>query len=134
MNQPEVFIAVVVIRHDTVLLVKREGVWLVPDGALVKGVDLQQTAETVVLTETGLTVSAGRPIYNFDFMGRDDDGALARHRLVIHMAAEFVSGEFGVGNEGDVAWVSVEAMEFMAIDDNTLILLEAVDFLVLEDA
>lgn len=133
MNQPELFVGVVVIRHDTVLLVKQEDRWQVPSGQVVRGEALQQAAEAVVLTMTGLTVRADKPVYHFDFIQCDESNKVVQHRLVINLAAEFVSGEFPLGREGDVAWVSIEAMEFMGIDNSSLVLLEEIGFLVLEE-
>ena len=138
-KSPVLGVGTVVIRHNTVLLIKcnqgpKKGIWSIPIGPHRMGETLQQAVERETLAMTGMKVKGGRPVYNHDLIERGEDGGVLQHYLIIYLAAEYLSGNPVPGAEAeDVAWVSVEAMEFMDIDEEALLLLEALEFLELAD-
>ncbi|HGX92081.1 MAG TPA: NUDIX domain-containing protein [Candidatus Tenderia sp.] len=138
-KQATLSMGAVVIRHNTVLLIKRKeapkrGVWSIPVYPQQMGQTLQQTLEAEIARTTGMLVKGGRPLYSQELIEHDTEGQLSRHQITLFLAGHYLSGNPVAGGEAeDVAWVSVEAMEFMEIDEEALLLLEALAFLELED-
>ncbi len=137
--RPVLRVGAVVIRHNTVLLVKcadgpKRGFWSIPVTAMVVGESLPQILERYIAETTGMVVEGGCPVYSEDSIERDDQGKVVDHQTTIFLAARYISGNpVAGGGAEEVAWVSVEAMEFMEIDEAALLLLEALSFLELED-
>ncbi len=135
----EIHVGAVIIRHETVLLVRRgdgpkAGKWTIPEAPLAPGEGLQQACEAMLARQTGMAFRAGRPCYNHDRIVRDEQGTLLVHELTLFLNGAYLSGHPAPGGEVEaVAWVSVEAMESMEIDDEALQLLDALEFLVLEE-
>ncbi len=138
--QIEVEVGAVVIRHNTVLLIKhntppKKGQWCIPVGPLKPDQTMQQSMEQYIATLCGIDVVGGRPLYNHEQILKNQNGEVIQHRLTLYIEGKYQTGEpvsAGIDAE-EVAWVSVEAMEFMDIDEEALLLLEALGFLELEE-
>ena len=136
----ELLIGAVIIRHNTVLLIKhntppKKGLWCIPVGPLKLDQTMQQSMEQHIATICGMDVVGGRPLYNHEQILKDQNGEVTQHRLTLYIEGKYQTGEpvsAGINAE-EVAWVSVEAMEFMDIDEEALLLLEALGFLELEE-
>lgn len=103
--RPLVGIGIVVLRGDSVLLVRRgkapaKGRWSIPGG----GQELGETAETAarreLLEETGLEVGALQLVAHVDSISRDADGRVQFHYTILDFAAAWQGGEPVAG--GDV--------------------------------
>ncbi len=138
MKQAVFSVGAVVIRHDTVLLIRhhsgpKKGVWSIPVVALTVGETMQQQLARYLAETTGMVVEGGRPVYSEERIDRGDGGELLGHRVTVFLAGRYLSGNPAAAGDAEaVAWVSVEAMEFMEIDEEALLLLEALAFLELE--
>lgn len=103
-------VGALVIHEGKVLLVRRKhpparGEWSVPGGRVLPGETLQAAAEREVYEETGLTVRAGQPVFAFDLIERDDDGALRFHYVIVDLHADYVDGVPVPGDDAeDVLW------------------------------
>lgn len=102
---PKVAAGVLVIRDDSVLLVRRvnepfRGLWTLPAGFVNGGEDPAEAAQRECLEETGLSVRVTR-VYDIVSGREHPRGA----DFVIVYQAEFVSGEMLAGDDADaVDW------------------------------
>jgi 8-oxo-dGTP diphosphatase len=96
--RPIVGIGIVVIKGDSVLLVRRGkppniGAWTLPGGAQEVGETAEDAGRRELQEETGLEVG---PMYfaaTVDNIRRDETGRVRFHYTIIDFAARWVSGE-----------------------------------------
>jgi len=131
---PRVGVGAVVIKDDKVLLVKRgispsKGLWAIPGGNMNLGETLKETAEREIMEETGIAIEAKDPIYAFDFMERDDEGAILYHYVVVDLLAEYRKGEpRGADDALEARWFAWEELKNLPVSKNTLALLRKIGF------
>jgi ADP-ribose pyrophosphatase YjhB (NUDIX family) len=103
--RPLVGIGAVVLRRDSVLLVRRgkppsAGSWSIPGGAQKLGETAEAAARRELREETGLDVGPLHLLTHVDSIHRDAAGRVQYHYTILDFAAEWVSGEPTAG--GDV--------------------------------
>ncbi|MEJ2099402.1 MAG: NUDIX hydrolase [Desulfobacterales bacterium] len=114
---PVVAVGAVVFKSNCVLLVRRgkapaEDLWAIPGGSVEIGETLQQAAEREILEETGIKIRAGKPIYIFDVIDRDEDEKIRFHYVIIDLAADYVSGEPAAGDDAaEARWISAHELK-----------------------
>ncbi len=129
-DAPRVGVGAVVFQDGRVLMIKRgkspsKGMWSIPGGRLELGETLQEAAEREVFEETGLIVRAGKPLYVFDMVARDDDGRIKYHYIIVDLTAEYIQGELKAGDDADDArWVLFEELESLGVSEKTISLLQ----------
>jgi ADP-ribose pyrophosphatase len=112
-------------RKNKVLLVKRgrppgEGLWAVPGGRVKLGETLKAAVEREVREETGLVVRAGKPVYAFDLIERDEAGQVQYHYVVVDLLADYIKGEPSPGDDAlEARWVTLEALEYLPTSRKT---------------
>ena len=113
--RPLVGIGAVVLRQDSVLLVRRgkppnEGSWSLPGGAQELGETAEQAARRELLEETGLQVGTLQLVAHVDSIHHDPAGRVRFHYTILDFAARWTGGEPRPG--GDVT-----AAEFARLAD-----------------
>jgi ADP-ribose pyrophosphatase len=122
-------VGAVVFHRDRVLLVKRAKppapeLWAIPGGSVRLGESLQAAAEREILEETGVTICAGEPVFTFDAVEHDAEGAVRFHYVIVDLEAEYVAGVPRAGDDArDARWVGRDELEHLPIHHRTLRLL-----------
>jgi ADP-ribose pyrophosphatase YjhB (NUDIX family) len=108
---PMVGIGIVLIRGETVLLIRRgkppaAGAWSLPGGAQELGETAEAAARRELLEETGLTVGALTLVAHVDSIHRDESGRIQYHYTILDFCADYAGGEAQAGGDvTEVAWV-----------------------------
>jgi 8-oxo-dGTP diphosphatase len=129
---PRVAIGALVLREGRVLVVERgnppaEGLWALPGGSVELGETLAEATEREVLEETGIVVRAGKVVYGFDAVVRDDDARVRFHYVILDLECEYVSGEPAAGGDArDARFVTPEELATLRSSRATLDLLRRV--------
>ena len=127
---PLVAVGAVVFNKGKLLLVLRakppaENYWTIPGGCVELGETLQEAAEREIREETGLTIQAREPVYTFDLIERDANGAILFHYVIVDLAAHYVSGELRPGDDAtDVCWASFKEVKSLKVSAATRKLLK----------
>jgi ADP-ribose pyrophosphatase len=129
-EHPRAAVGAVVFKDDKVLLVRRGrppaiGQWAIPGGNVKLGETLQEAAEREILEETGIVIRAGDPIYSFDAIVRDADGAVQFHYVIVDVTADYIEGSPRPGDDADeVRWLDAQALDALPVSPPTLKLLK----------
>jgi 8-oxo-dGTP diphosphatase len=128
-------VGAIVIKDEKILLVKRlkaphKDLWAIPGGSVELGETLQETAEREIHEETGLTIKAGKPVYTFDLIEKDDRGSVRFHFVIVDLYAVYISGDLQAADDAiDAQWFDPEELDKIAISENTRDLLHKIGFL-----
>ena len=132
---PRVGVGAIVIKDGKVLLVRRaappnKDLWAIPGGMLELGETLQEGAEREIFEETNIRIKAGKPIFTFDLLERNQEGKIRFHFLIVDMEAEYLTGEIKAASDAlDACWATPEECRHLAATDNTVRLLEELGFI-----
>ena len=115
--RPIVGIGIVVIKGDTVLLVRRGkppniGAWTLPGGAQELGETAEDAARRELLEETGIEVGKLHFAATVDNIRRDETGRVRFHYTIIDFAARWVSGEPVADTDvTEAVWAPLDALD-----------------------
>jgi ADP-ribose pyrophosphatase YjhB (NUDIX family) len=115
-TRPIVGIGIVVLKGDSVLLVRRGkppavGSWTLPGGAQDLGETCEAAARRELEEETGLRVGALHLAANVDSIRHDDAGRVQYHYTIIDYACRWESGEPMAGTDvTEAAWVPMDRL------------------------
>jgi 8-oxo-dGTP diphosphatase len=129
-KQPVVAVGAVVFKDECILLVKRRhapnaGQWAIPGGKVRLGETLQDAAEREIREETGITIRARDPIYTFELIDHDPQGAILYHYVIIDLLAEYVAGTLAPADDAiDAAWIERSTLASLPVNQQTLKLLD----------
>ncbi len=110
---PILAVSAAIIRDGKVLIVRRaprppaSGLYTLPGGGVEVGETLTEAVRREVREETGLTVEPVALAGYREAIGRDDDGRIRRHFVILPFAARWIAGE-PVLNEELTAWQWLE--------------------------
>ncbi|MCP4352107.1 MAG: NUDIX hydrolase [Desulfobacterales bacterium] len=116
-DHPRAAVGAVAVKDNSVLLVLRgkppsKGVWAIPGGSVNLGETLQEAAEREILEETGIVIKAGKPVFTFDFVEKDDTDRVRFHYIIVDLMAEYVSGEPCSGDDAlNAKWISPQELD-----------------------
>ena len=110
-SRPYLAVSAAIIRDGKVLIVRRArppayGVFTLPGGGVEAGETLHQAIIREVMEETALTIEPlGLAGYR-EAIGRDADGKVERHFVILPFAARFVAGELALNEElAEARWL-----------------------------
>jgi 8-oxo-dGTP diphosphatase len=125
-DRARIAVGAIVFKNTRVLLVRRaqppsRDKWAIPGGSVEIGETLQEAAEREILEETGLTIRAGKPVYTFDFIERDDAGRVRFHYVIVDLEADYISGEPCPGDDAaEARWISAQEIKSFKVSSMTL--------------
>lgn len=129
-KQPVLAVGAVVFNQDAVLLVERgnppaRGEWAIPGGRVRLGETLRSAAQREVAEETGVRIRAGKPVFSFETIDRDDLGRVRFHYYIVDLDAKYLGGKIRPGDDAlNAAWVKQTELAHMKVSSPTLKLLE----------
>jgi ADP-ribose pyrophosphatase YjhB (NUDIX family) len=115
--RPIVGIGVVVLKGDSVLLVRRGkppnlGDWTVPGGAQELGETTEETARRELMEEAGVEVGALTLAATVDTIRHDAAGRVQYHYTIIDYAARWRAGEPRAGSDATAAvWAPLDRLD-----------------------
>ncbi len=133
-DTPRVGVGAIIIKDGKVLLVKRgippsKELWAIPGGSVELGETLQEGAEREILEETGLIIRAGKPIYSFDFIEKDDAGRIRFHFVIVDVIADYVSGTPKAADDAlEARWISPGELKKLPVSNSSFIVLDEMGF------
>lgn len=109
-ERPWIAVGVVVVRDGKVLLIQRgrdpgRGLWAVPGGMVGLGETCREAARREAKEETCLDVEVGEVFWVVDAIGRDPDGRVRYHNVIVDYLAYSPEGEAVCADDAmDVRW------------------------------
>lgn len=125
MHWPQLGVGAVVCHRDKILLVLRgkapsKNQWAIPGGKVHPGESIRTAVEREILEETGISIRAGELAYHFEFIERDEGGALGYHYVVLDYFGEYLHGEPCPGDDAaDARWVAFNELERLELNATT---------------
>lgn len=110
-DRPILAVSAAILREDKILIVRRKnppakGLWTLPGGVVEPGETLMQAAVREVLEETSIACEPLALIGHREAIGRDPEGKVKRHFVILPFAARYLSGEVKLNEElGDSRWI-----------------------------
>ena len=129
-ERPVVGVGAVVLDADRVLLIRRgqaplKGQWSLPGGGVEVGETLEDACAREVLEETGLTIEVGPIVEVLDRIGRDADGRVEHHFVLVDFVGRATGGVLrGATDAEDAAWVALSDLRRYEVAPVTISVIE----------
>lgn len=129
-SRPFVGVGVVVLRGDSVLLIRRgkppkAGEWSLPGGSQDVGETVRETAAREVREETGVEIGAPVLLDVLDAIIPDEAGKVRFHYTLVDFVAEWVSGEPSAADDAEHAeWVPLARLDEIELWEKTREIIE----------
>jgi ADP-ribose pyrophosphatase YjhB (NUDIX family) len=129
-TRPFVGVGVVVLRDDSVLLIRRgkppkAGEWSLPGGSQDVGETVRETAAREVREETGVEIGTPRLIDVLDAIIPDAEGEVRFHYTLVDFVAEWASGDPAAADDAEHAeWLPLAKLDEIELWEKTREIIE----------
>jgi ADP-ribose pyrophosphatase YjhB (NUDIX family) len=116
-TRPIAAVAATIIHEGKVLLAIRgnspnRGKWGIPGGVIELGETTEQAVAREVLEETNIIVKPKRLITVLDSIGKDQEGKIRVHYILLEYFCEYISGEVHPASDApDARWVPISDLD-----------------------
>lgn len=116
-SHPIAAVAATIIHDGKVLLAVRgnspnRGKWGIPGGVVELGETTEQAVAREVLEETNVVVKPKRLIIVIDSIGKDPEGRIRTHYILLEYLCEYISGEVHAASDApDARWVPLSELD-----------------------
>jgi 8-oxo-dGTP diphosphatase len=121
---PIIAVSAAIIRDGKVLIVRRAprgpagGLYTLPGGGVEIGETLTEAVMREIREETALTIKPVALAGYREAIGRDDDGRIRRHFVILPFAARWIAGEPVLNDElSEAAWLEPAAVAGLQTTD-----------------
>lgn len=135
-DRPIVAVGVVVLKKDTVLLIRRSkeprpDAWSIPGGAQELGETLEEAAKREVWEETSIIIDDLFILDVVDYVDKQEDGIIKHHYSLIDYASTYQAGKLAAGDDAQQAkWVPLNKLsEYNLWSETEKIIYKAVKIL-----
>ncbi len=123
--RPHVGVGILLVRNETLLLVKRKfdpdaGYWAIPGGHLDLGEKVEEAAEREAYEETGFIVKVSKLAGIIDKIMYDDGGKVEYHYVLINYFVEQIEGDNNQEPIPDTDALDAKFVPFGELKDYTL--------------
>ena len=125
-TRPVVGVGAVILDGDRVLLIKRaheplKGQWSLPGGGVELGETLEQAIAREVQEETGVDVEVGPIVDVLDRIGRDADGRVEHHFVLVDFVCRPSGGVLCSASDADDAtWARLDELARYGVAEVTV--------------
>lgn len=130
-HHPRTAVGAIVLKDDTVLLIKRAkapnvGKWSIPGGKQELGETVTETLAREVLEETGIHATARDLVDVVDLIDRDENGTIAYHYTLVDYWAETDDYNFTIDKTeiSEARWVPISEIGKYGLWDETIRVIE----------
>src|SRR5271157_2627794 len=122
-TRPYLAVSAAIFRDGRVLIVRRarppaHGLYTLPGGGVELGETLEQAVVREVREETGLDVEPVELAGYRQAIGRDAEGRIERHFVILPFAARYISGEIALNEElADAHWLAPSELSGLTTTD-----------------
>ncbi|MCF8474121.1 MAG: NUDIX hydrolase [Emcibacter sp.] len=115
-TRPYIGVGVVVIKEDSVLLIKRSkppkpDSWSIPGGMQEIGETVIEAACREVMEETAITIQNLSFLDIIDYIDQDENNAIRHHYTLVDYGAYYHSGTLNAGDDArDAKWVPIDKL------------------------
>jgi ADP-ribose pyrophosphatase YjhB (NUDIX family) len=123
--RPIAAVAATTIRGDEVLLAMRgnppnRGKWGIPGGVVELGESTEEAVAREVLEETNVVIKPRRLITVLNAIGRDPEGKIRTHYILIEYLCDYVSGEVHAASDApEAGWFKLADMGNLDMMEST---------------
>jgi len=129
-KHPLVGVGAIIIRGDTVLLVKRnkepsKGMWSIPGGLVEIGETVKDALRREVMEECNVEVEPKELYEVVDAVSRDDKSAIRFHYVIVDFLSEWRGGNPMPGSDvADAKWTPIEDLASLNLTQSARIVIE----------
>jgi len=116
-KHPLVGVGAIVMRGDSVLLVKRnkepsKGMWSIPGGLVEIGETVKDALRREVMEECGIEIEPTELFEVVDAVNRDDKGRVRFHYIIVDFLSGWRGGDLAAGSDvADARWTPLGELQ-----------------------